>query len=94
MKIEVVWFNDAIILGKSCTPMRTLNQGERFEGGNVAIDMYDDRFIRLQYTYANAAKNYAELIPMLRCDKVIYSEVPVVQQSDEPATKARKAKAV
>lgn len=81
MKIQVLWFNDSILLSKGCVPIRSLSNGDKVDGGTVTIEPYDNLFVKLSYAYKDAAKNYCENIPWSRCDKVIFVEKPAGKSS-------------
>ncbi len=92
MKISVVTFNDSLLIGKALEPIRSLSVGQRIDGGTVSIEKYDNLFLKISYAHTSApARDYSELIPFARVDKLIFTESNDKPQSASKASRGATA---
>lgn len=84
MIISVIRFGDAILLGKSLEPMRSLSTGQRFDKADLELTLYNEMFIKVSFKHEDSSKDYAQLIPLARIDTCLFAEAPVGNAESSP----------
>jgi len=92
MMINVVRFRDAILLGKSLEPVRSLSNGQRYDGAFIGLSLFNELFIKVSFQHADPAKDYAQLVPLARIDTCLFVET-VVDNAEPSPKKPRASKA-
>jgi hypothetical protein len=74
-EILVVYFVSHVNIGKSLDMRTNLSQGQIVLGECVNIGLWNDNFLRLDYTNKSEGyQAYSELVPMSQVSKILFKQ--------------------
>ena len=75
IEVLVVHFTSSIMLGRSLDVRTYISQGDIVLGDLVNIDIYDDNFLRINYSNKGEGyQAYSELIPLAQVSKILFKD--------------------
>lgn len=88
MKIKIVRFNQAVMLGTQLDVNSSLSEGQTVLGRSIEMSYHDSTFLKIKFLGENP---YCQLIPWAQVATVIYEETS--DKSYSPSYKAGAGKA-
>jgi hypothetical protein len=74
-EILVVHFTSHVAIGKALDVRTNISQGQIVLGECINISLWDDNFLRLDYTNkSDGYQAYSELVPMSQVSKILFKQ--------------------